>query len=37
MRALQGKMGQTHFVRWTMRGSEFPPRWQEALARQDAA
>jgi hypothetical protein len=29
MRALQGKMGQTHFVRWTMRGSEFPPRWQE--------
>ena len=37
MRALQEKMGQTHFVRWSMRGSEFPPRWQEALARQDAA
>jgi heme-degrading monooxygenase HmoA len=37
MRALQGKMGQTHFVRWSMRGAELPPRWQEALARQDAA
>jgi hypothetical protein len=37
MRALQEKMGQTHFVRWTMRGSEFPPRWPEALARQDVA
>lgn len=37
MRALQQKMGQTHFVRWSMRSSEFPPRWQEALARQDAA
>jgi hypothetical protein len=37
MRALQEKMGQTHFVRWSMRGSEFPPSWQEALARQDAA
>ena len=37
MRALQQKMGQTHFGRWNMRGSEFPPRWQEALARQDAA
>jgi len=37
MRALQGKMDQTYFVRWHMRGAEFPPRWQEALARQDAA
>ena len=37
MRALQGKMGQTHFVRWTMRGAELPPGWPEALARQDAA
>jgi hypothetical protein len=37
MRALQGKMGQTHFVRWSMRGAQLPPRWQDALARQDAA
>jgi heme-degrading monooxygenase HmoA len=37
MRALQEKMGQTHFGRWNMRGSEFPPRWQEALVREDAA
>jgi heme-degrading monooxygenase HmoA len=37
MRALQEKMGQTHFVRWHMRGAEFPPHWQEALTRQDAA
>ena len=33
MTALREKMGQTHFVRWSMRGSEFPPRWREALAR----
>jgi len=37
MRALQEKMGQTRFVRWRMRGAEFPPRWQEALARQAPA
>jgi len=37
MEALQEKMGQTRFVRWRIRGAEFPPRWQEALARQDAA
>ncbi len=37
MLALREKMGQTHFVRWSIRGSEFPPRWQEALARQDIA
>lgn len=37
MRALQEKMGRTHFVRWNMRGAELPPRWPEALARQDAA
>jgi hypothetical protein len=33
MRALEGKMGQTHFVRWPIRGSELPPGWQDALAR----
>ena len=37
MRALQEKMSQTRFVRWRMRGAEFPPRWQEALARQAPA
>jgi hypothetical protein len=37
MRVLQEKMGQTHFVRWTMRGAELPPRWPAALARQEAA
>ena len=35
MTALQGKMDQTHFVRWNMRGSEFPPRWRDALTRRD--
>jgi hypothetical protein len=37
MRALRGKMGRTNFVRWSIKGSDFPPRWPEALARQDAA
>jgi heme-degrading monooxygenase HmoA len=37
MQALREKMGQTRFVRWRLRGAEFPPRWPEALARQDAA
>ena len=35
MRALQGKMDQTHFVWWSARGSAFPPSWQDALARQN--
>jgi hypothetical protein len=37
MQALRDKMGQTRFVRWSIRGSEFPPQWPEALARRDAA
>jgi len=37
MTALQGKMDQTHFVRWSMRGSEFPPRWRDALTRRGTA
>ena len=37
MTALQGKMGQTHFARWSMRGAAFPPRWQDALARRNTA
>ena len=37
MIALREKMDQTRFVRWTMRGSEFPPRWREALTRRGTA
>ena len=31
--ALQGKKGRTRFVRWSLRGSELPPHWQDALTR----
>ena len=34
MRALEGHMGQTQFIRWQIRGEEVPPRWSDALARQ---
>ena len=27
----------TRFVRWNMRGSEYPPRWRDALDRREAA
>ncbi len=37
MTALQGKMGPTRFVRWHTQASEYPPRWQDALARRRAA
>jgi hypothetical protein len=37
MAALRGKMDRTRFVRWGMRGAEFPPRWREALTRRGAA
>lgn len=40
MKALGGKLGQTQFIRWTMRGSEYPPLWSEVLetrARKEAA
>ncbi len=33
MEALEDKMDQTHFVRWRIHGSEYPPRWQEAFER----
>jgi hypothetical protein len=33
MMALQGKMGRTRFVQWSLRGAELPPRWPAALAR----
>ena len=33
--ALRRKMERTHFVRWTIRGSEIPLNWREALARED--
>jgi quinol monooxygenase YgiN len=34
MKAMQGKMTKTRFIRWRIRGSEYPPRWSEALSRQ---
>jgi hypothetical protein len=37
MTALQEKMGQTRFLRWSIRGADFPPRWREALAKRDPA
>ncbi len=37
MTALRKKMDQTRFVRWSTRGSEFPPRWREAFARRGTA
>ena len=37
MMALRGKMAQTHFVRWSMWGTTFPPRWQDAFAKRRAA
>ena len=33
MRALGPRMGETRFVRWTVRGPEVPPAWEEALRR----
>jgi hypothetical protein len=33
MVALQGKMGRTQFVQWTLCGSDYPPPWSEAFAR----
>ena len=37
MMALRDKMDQTRFVRWNMRGSQFPPGWQEAFSRRGTA
>ena len=37
MSALAGKMNQTRFVRWSIRGSEYPLRWDEAFQKSDAA
>jgi hypothetical protein len=37
MRALQGKMGETRFVRWHLRGAELPPQWEDAFTRRDMA
>jgi len=33
MRALASRMGATRFIRWTAKGSELPPAWDEALKR----
>ncbi len=37
MTALREKMGQTHFVRWSMRGAELPPPWHDAFAKRGTA
>ncbi len=37
MSALAGKMNQTRFVRWSIRGSEYPLRWDEAFQKRDAS
>jgi len=37
MLALREKMGETRFVRWRLRGAEFPPQWEDAFARRDTA
>ena len=36
MTALAPHMGETKFVRWTVKGSELPPRWEDALSRYSA-
>ena len=33
MKALVPHMGATRFVRWNVKGSELPPRWDDALRR----
>lgn len=33
MRAMMPHMDQTRFVRWHLKGSELPPRWDDALRR----
>ena len=33
MRAMATRMGATRFIRWTAKGSELPPSWEEALKR----
>jgi heme-degrading monooxygenase HmoA len=33
MHALQPDLGETHFLRWAIRGDAFPPSWKAALAR----
>ena len=33
MHALQPDMGETQFLRWTIRGDVYPPSWKAALAR----
>ena len=37
MMALRDKMAQTYFVPWSMWGTVFPPRWQDAFAKRRAS
>ena len=36
MGTLQAYMGETAFTRWTIRGSDFPPSWDDAMRRSDS-
>jgi hypothetical protein len=33
MKDLRGKMGQTRFAKWTIKGSDLPPKWDDACAK----
>jgi len=37
MGLLQPYMGESAFTRWTIRGSDVPPSWDDAIRRTDAA
>jgi hypothetical protein len=37
MKALAPHMGETRFTRWTVKGSDLPPQWEDALKRGDPA
>ena len=37
MKALAPHMGATHFTRWTVKGSDLPLQWDDALKRGDPA
>ena len=37
MKALAPHMGASRFTRWTVKGSDLPPQWEDALKRGDPA
>jgi len=36
MGTLRSYMGETAFTRWTIRGSDVPPSWDDAMRRSDS-